>query len=109
LDLLSDQAPLDLNDPSWVIHTQSADRPPVRFESGGRADSSLIANGCRIAGRVERSILFPGGTVERGATVRDSIIMNDSAVTRSAVVDRAIIDKSVVVGEGTRVGDGDSL
>jgi glucose-1-phosphate adenylyltransferase len=109
LDLLTDRAPLDLNDPSWVIHTQSADRPPVRFESGASADSSLIANGCRIAGRVERSVLFPGVTVERGATVRDSIIMNDSTVTSGAVVDRAIIDKSVVVGDGTRVGYGDLL
>jgi glucose-1-phosphate adenylyltransferase len=100
LDLLSDRAPLDLNDPSWVIHTQSADRPPVRFESGASADSSLIANGCRIAGRVERSVLFPGVTVEHGATVRDSIIMNDTTVTWCSR--RAIIDGAEVVRRRAR-------
>jgi glucose-1-phosphate adenylyltransferase len=108
LDLLSDRPPLELNDPSWVVHTQSADRPPVRFEAGGGADRSLIANGCRIAGKVERSILFPGVSVGRGAVVRDSIVMNDTAISRGAIVDRAILDKEAVIGEGARVGDGNA-
>jgi glucose-1-phosphate adenylyltransferase len=36
LEFLSGRPPLDLHDPSWVIHTQSADRPPVRVEHGAR-------------------------------------------------------------------------
>jgi glucose-1-phosphate adenylyltransferase len=107
LDLLSDRPPIELNDPGWVIHTQSADRPPVRFEQGGRAERSLIANGCRIAGQVVRSLLFPGVTVAAGAEVRDSIVMNDTTVKANAKLDRVIIDKEVVVGEGARVGVGD--
>ena len=50
LAFLSERPPLDLGNPDWVIHTQSADRPPVRFESGGNIRRSLIANGCRVAG-----------------------------------------------------------
>jgi glucose-1-phosphate adenylyltransferase len=107
LDFLSDRPPLDLNDPSWIVHTQSADRPPVRFEVGARAERSLIANGCRIAGQVTRSVLFPGVTVEKGAVVRESIIMNDTHIRRGAQVDRAIIDKETIVGEGALVGRGD--
>ena len=106
MDLLSDRAPLDLNDPSWLIHTQSAVRPPVRFELGGRAERSLIANGCRISGTVQRSILFPGVFVAPGATVRDSIVMNDTLVLRNACVDHAILDKEVVIGEGALIGRG---
>ena len=108
MDLLSDRPPLDLNDASWLIHTQSADRPPVRFESGGGAERSLIANGCRIAGTVERSILFPGVVVAPGAVVRDSIVMNDTLVLRDVFLDRAILDKEVVVGQGARIGWGDT-
>jgi glucose-1-phosphate adenylyltransferase len=107
LELLSESPPLDLSDPEWVIHTQSADRPPVRFEPGSHVERSLICNGCRIEGTVERSVLSPGVTVRPGAVVRDSIVMNDSTVERGAVVDRGVIDKSVVVGEGARVGWGD--
>ncbi len=109
MDLLSDRPPLDLNDPTWLIHTQSADRPPVRFESGGVGERSLIANGCRIAGTVVRSILFPGVVVAPGAVVRDSIVMNDTLVLRDAVLDHAILDKEVVVGQGARVGWGEQM
>src|SRR5206468_7175290 len=108
MDLLSDRPPLDLSDPSWLVHTQSADRPPVRFEAGGRAERSLIANGCRVAGRVVRSVLFPGVTVLRGATVTDSILMHDTTVGKGAAIDRAILDKEVVVGAGGRIGWGEA-
>ena len=105
---LSDTPPLSLDDPDWVIHTQSADRPPVRFEHGAEARRSLIANGCSIAGVVERSVLFPGAVVAPGAVVRDSIVMHDTVVGRDAVLDRAIVDKEVKVGAGARLGCGDA-
>jgi glucose-1-phosphate adenylyltransferase len=108
MDLLADQPPMELNDPGWIVHTQSADRPPVRFEHGCHVDRSLVANGCRVAGHVERSILFPGVTVAPGALVRDSIVMHDSVVGGDVVLDRAILDRDVRVGAGTRVGDGDA-
>jgi glucose-1-phosphate adenylyltransferase len=103
---LTENPPLNLSDPEWVIHTQSADRPPVRFEPGARIGRSLIANGCRVAGEVVRSVLFPGVTVAPGAVVHDSIVMHDTLVGRGAVVDRVILDKNVRVGEGARLGDG---
>jgi glucose-1-phosphate adenylyltransferase len=108
LDFLTPRPPLDLADPDWVIHTQSADRPPVRFGRGGRAVQSFLANGCRIAGRVERSMLFPGVTLEPGAVVRDSIVMHDTVVGRDAVLDHAIVDKDVRVGAGVVLGHGEA-
>ena len=108
LAFVSDQPPLDLANPDWVIHTQSADRPPVRFEAGARIERSLVANGCRVAGQVTRSVLFPGVTVGPGAVLSDCIVMNDSVVGREAVVDRAILDKSVVVGSRAHLGHGDA-
>lgn len=107
LAFLSPHPPLDLHDPGWVIHTQSADRPPVRVHAGARVAHSLLANGCAVAGEVVNSLLFPGVSVEPGAVVRDSIVMHDTLVGRGAVLDRAIVDKHVVVGPGARVGDGD--
>ena len=108
LDFLAPRPPLDRADPDWVIHTQSADRPPVRFERGSRAARSFLANGCRIAGTVEHSMLFPGVTVEPGAVVRDSIVMHDTVIGRGAVVDHAIVDKEVRVGDGVVLGHGDA-
>ena len=75
--------------------------------NGGLTERSLIANGCRIGGRVMRSVLFPGVVVAPGAIVSDSIVMNDTLIMRGAQVDHAILDKQVVVGNGARVGWGD--
>jgi glucose-1-phosphate adenylyltransferase len=108
LAFLSDRPPLDLSNPDWVIHTQSADRPPARFEQGSRVERSLIANGCTVAGTVVRSVLFPGVKVPRGAEVRDSIVMHETIVGGHAVIDHAILDKEVVVGHGAVVGHGDT-
>ena len=107
LAFLSDEPPLDLADSDWVIHTQSADRPPVRIERGGITERSLVANGCRIAGEVVRSVLFPGVSVARGAKVHDSIVMHDTVVGRGASLEHAIVDKQVNVGEGAKVGWGE--
>ena len=108
LDFLEPDPPLDLADPDWVIHTQSADRPPVRVERGGRVTRSFVANGCRIAGQVAHSMLFPGVTVAAGAVVRDSIVMQDAVIGAGAVVDHAILDKEVRIGERAVVGHGES-
>jgi glucose-1-phosphate adenylyltransferase len=105
---LADRPPLDLGDPDAIVHTQSADRPPVSFEPGSAAKRSLIANGCRIAGTVEHSVLFPGVSVAKGAVVRDSIVMHDTIVSTGATLDRVIVDKEVRVGRGARLGVGEN-
>jgi len=109
LEFVQREPPLDLSDPEWVLHTQTADRPPVRVESGARVARSLLANGCSVQGQVVNSILFPGVVVERGAQVRDSIVMHDTVIGAGAVVDRAILDKEVRVGRGSQVGHGDDM
>src|SRR5262249_51091523 len=61
--------PLALADPEWVIHTQTADRPPVRMSAGARVARSLVANGSAVHGTVVNSVLFPGVVVEQDAMV----------------------------------------
>jgi glucose-1-phosphate adenylyltransferase len=105
--LLAETPALDLYDPEWVIHTRSEERPPVLLGPEAQADGNLLSDGCRVDGRVVRSVLSPGVYVAPGAVVRDSIILTDTQVGPGVVVDRAIVDKDVVIGEETRVGEGD--
>jgi len=74
------------------------------FEPTARVERSLFANGARVAGNVERSVISPGVHVDRDAIVRDSIILNGTRICHGAVVERAVIDKDVNVGAGARVG-----
>lgn len=109
LELLSPDPPLDLYDTSWVIHTLSQERPPVKIGLQGQVVRSMVCNGCEVRGRVEHSVLSPGVRVAPGAVVRDSIVMNDTQIRDGAVLDRVIVDKDVVIGAGTRLGDGDDF
>jgi glucose-1-phosphate adenylyltransferase len=107
LDLLASDPRLVLHDPRWPILTRDEERPPVLVLDGAEIEDSLVANGCRVAGRVLRSVLFPGARVEAGAEVVDSVVMADTVIQSGARVHRAILDKYVRVGEGARVGHGE--
>lgn len=106
LDLLAAEPALLLNDGRWPILTRDEERPPVKVLPGADLEGSLVANGCRIAGRVRNSVLFPGVRVEAGAEIVDSVVMPDVTIGPAARVDRAILDKFVRVGAGATVGDG---
>jgi glucose-1-phosphate adenylyltransferase len=107
LDLLRPEPRLLLHDARWPILTRDEERPPVLLLPGADLQDSLVANGCRIAGRVRNSVLFPGVTVQAGAEVLDSVVMQDVLVARSARIHRAIIDKFVHVDEGAALGVGE--
>jgi glucose-1-phosphate adenylyltransferase len=107
LDLTRREPKLNLNDPTWTIYTVPHEAPPAHLERGGRAERSLIANGCRVAGNVSDSVLFPWVCVEEGAVVRGSIVMSECVIGRGAVLDSVIIDKRAVVGRETRLGHGE--
>ena len=107
LALLQHKPGLDLYDPSWVIHTRSKERPPVKLGTSGQSRNSLLSNGCVTEGTVINSVLSPGVIIEAGAVVRDSVIMNDTVVRVGAVVDRCVLDKEIEVGANAQVGVGD--
>lgn len=106
LELVQRQPRLALHDPRWPILTRDEERPPVWLGADAAVEDSLVANGCRIEGRVRRSILFPGVHVGPGAEVSESVIMADTRLDARANVSHAILDKYVKVGADAVVGEG---
>jgi glucose-1-phosphate adenylyltransferase len=106
MDLIAEPAPIDLNDRSWVIHTRTEERPPVRISSGSQVSDSMITDGCVVSADaiVERSVLSPGVRVMPGAVVRESVILTEAVIQPGAKVERSIIDKRVSIGENAVVG-----
>ncbi len=104
--LLAEKPELDLYDMSWVIHTRSKERPPVKCIPPGELVNSIASNGCVISGKVVNSVLSPGVIIEKGAVVLDSVIMNDTIIRSGTVVDCCILDKEIEIGENARLGGG---
>jgi glucose-1-phosphate adenylyltransferase len=106
MDLLSDPPPLDLNNRSWIIHTRTEERPPVRISSNTDIRDSMVSDGCVIqtGARVIKSILSPGVVVESGAVVENSILLTDAVIRSGATIQNSILDKRVQVGEKACIG-----
>ncbi|MBN1681262.1 MAG: glucose-1-phosphate adenylyltransferase [Anaerolineae bacterium] len=107
MDLLGSPPSLDLNDRSWIIHTRSEERPPVRIAAGAIVEDSMITDGSIICegARVVRCVLSPGVYIGPNAQVFESVILTDSYIEKDALIERAVIDKGVVVGQGAHVGE----
>jgi glucose-1-phosphate adenylyltransferase len=90
--------------PGWPILTRQPQRAPARVLDGAVIVDSLLSPGCRIEGRVERSVLGPGVAIAAGAVVRDSVVFPDTVVEARATVDWAVVDERCRIGAGARVG-----
>lgn len=86
-----------------AIETKSKDEPSTLYKESSKVENSLIANGCRIEGEVENSIIFRGVTIGKGAIVRNSIIMQKTIVEEGAIVVNSILDKYTVIKNGARI------
>jgi glucose-1-phosphate adenylyltransferase len=107
MDLLGAEPGIDLNDRSWVIHTRTEERPPVRITRGANIIDSMITDGCVIASgaTVEKCVLAPGVRVESGAVIRESVLLTDVIVEAGANIYRSIIDKQARIGSQAHVGE----
>ena len=101
MDLLDPDPPFNLHNRSWIIHTRSEERPPVKIHKGAEIENSMICDGCVIerGARVIRSVLSPGVHIQQNATVYESIILTDAIIESGAKLEHAILDKRARIGE----------
>lgn len=104
LDLLNPKVDLDLSDPTWKIYSRTPVAPPHYVSADATVQNSMIAEGSRVFGEVDFSILFSNVTVEEGAVVRDSIVMPGTVVKSGATVQYAIVAENAVIEKGAVVG-----
>ena len=108
MDLLGPEPRIDLGE--WGIrtnleHRNIRDCQPLKIGNEAVVQDSLVYNGCTVEGTVERSILFPGTHVKKGAVVRDSVLFFNNVVGRNSRLDKVVSDVNVTIGDEVRIGD----
>lgn len=106
MELVRDDPPIDLDDAEWPILTRAPDRPPARV-GGGLVEDALVSPGAKVEGDVRGSVLGPGVSVAKGATVRDAVVFEDARIEAGAVVERAIVDAGARIEPEARVEEGE--
>ena len=104
LDLLNPKVDLDLSDNTWKIYSRTPVVPPQYISDTADVQNSMVAEGSKIFGEVDYSVLFHNVTVEEGAKVRYSIVMPGATIKKGADVEYAIIAEDAVINAGAKVG-----
>ncbi len=96
----------------WPIRTGATHDPPAKFvfrdEAHARvgiATDSMVSHGCIISGgRIHRSVLSIGCSINSFSEVEECVLFERVRVRRSARLQRCIIDKDVEIPSGVEVG-----
>ena len=104
MDLLGEAPAFDLFCGEARVLTRPAAGAPQFLDAGAAVRQSIFSAGCRVAGRVERSVLSPGVVVEAGAVVRDAVLFPGVCVGANARVEYAILDEGVTIPPGVVCG-----
>ena len=104
MDLLGSKPEFRIADKDWRIYSKSQAMPPHYLGADSRVKNSIVSEGCVVYGEVERSVLFTGVHIGKGAKVVDSIVMPNAYVEDGAKVEKAIIGEGAVVSKGAFVG-----
>lgn len=79
------------------VYTKVHDDMPSIYGIGSKTKNSVLADGCKIEGEVENSVLFRGVHVAKGAVVKNSVIMQSCYIGEDANLNCVIMDKNGVI------------
>jgi len=103
MELLNAAEAKDLYNMRHPIYTKVKDEIASKYGDNANVRNVVMADGCKIDGTVENSIVFRGVTIERGAVVKNSILMQGVNVRAGAQLDHVILDKNVTVNAGRQL------
>lgn len=82
-----------VDDKEWPIYTLSHNTKPALYGEHAKIKNSYIANGAKIDGTVENSIISRDVIIAKGAVVKNSIIFTGSEIDAGAKITYSVIDK----------------
>jgi glucose-1-phosphate adenylyltransferase len=109
MDLLESAPAFDLYDPKWRIYARNPGEPPHYISQGAEVINSIIAEGSRIYGSIEHSVIFSSVEADKGCCIKDSVIMPRVSIGKNTRLSRVIVGEGVRIGENCSIGFGDDV
>ena len=109
MDLIDEDAPIELRDPDFRIYGRNYSHPSSYISTGAKTENSLISEGCIIGGSVIHSVISTGCTVEKGAVIENSFVMPNTQIKSGATVKNSIISENCILEENSSVGSDEGI
>ncbi len=81
----------------WPIYTCTRNTKPAIYGPKSSVKNCFVANGAKIDGKVENSVISRYVEVEAGASVKNSIILTKGVIKKGAHVENAVVDKYAII------------
>jgi glucose-1-phosphate adenylyltransferase len=109
MDLLESVPAFDLYDPKWRIYARNPGEPPHYISQEAEVINSIIAEGSRIYGSIEHSVIFSSVEADKGCCIKDSVIMPRVSIGKNTRLSRVIVGEGARIGENCSIGFGDDV
>lgn len=93
----------------WPVYTKTNDSPPAFYGPHADVEHCLIANGCRINGKLTNCVLGRGVTVAEGCDIRDSVLLPFTKFGKESRISRVVVDKYAEVTRVKMVTGGEKI
>lgn len=85
------------------IYTKVRDEIPSFYGEDSEVNDCIIADGCRVEGKVENAVLFRDVKIGKGSVVKNCVLMQGTQIGENCCIDRVITDKDVTVCDGVEL------
>lgn len=109
MDIIKSNDEIDLNSSKWKIYTNTMSMPPQYIGKDSDIQKSLVADGCKVLGKIENSVLSHGVSVGSNSIIKDSVIMPNVKIGKNVIIEKAMIGEGAIIEDNTIIKEQDGI
>ena len=109
MDIIKSNDEIDLNSSKWKIYTNTMSMPPQYIGKDSNIRKSLVADGCKVLGKIENSVLSHGVSVGSDSIIKDSVIMPNVKIGKNVIIEKAMIGEGAIIEDNTIIKEQDGI
>ena len=109
MDIIKSNDEIDLNSSKWKIYTNTMSMPPQYIGKDSDIQKSLVADGCKVLGKIENSVLSNGVSVGSDSIIKDSVIMPNVKIGKNVIIEKAMIGEGAIIEDNTIIKEQDGI
>ena len=102
MDIIKSNDEIDLNSSKWKIYTNTIGKD-------SDIQKSLVADGCKVLGKIENSVLSHGVSVGSDSIIKDSVIMPNVKIGKNVIIEKAMIGEGAIIEDNTIIKEQDGI
>ena len=109
MDIIKSNDEIGLNSSKWKIYTNTMSMPPQYIGKDSDIQKSLVADGCKVLGKIENSVLSHGVSVGSDSIIKDSVIMPNVKIGKNVIIEKAMIGEGAIIEDNTIIKEQDGI